>query len=254
MQRLQFLNDVGLAYLTLDRAAHTLSGGESQRIRLATQIGAKLTGVLYVLDEPSIGLHQRDHRQLLQTLLKLRDLGNSVLVVEHDRETIEAADYVVDMGPGAGTQGGHVVFAGKPDALPYAEASLTGQYFSGLKTIPVPMHRRTGNGAAILLSKAAQHNLKQITVSFPLGCLICVTGVSGSGKSSLVIETLYTALAQHLYHQRTKAGRYERIEGLQQIDKVINIDQSPIGRTPRSNPGTYTGLFVFYSRSILQNT
>ncbi|MDA8137108.1 MAG: excinuclease ABC subunit UvrA [Desulfobacteraceae bacterium] len=245
LARLEFLRDVGLAYLTLDRAAHTLSGGESQRIRLATQIGAKLTGVLYVLDEPSIGLHQRDNHKLLQTLLKMRDLGNTVLVVEHDRETIEAADYVIDMGPGAGMHGGEVVFAGPPQALPNAPKSLTGQYLSGQRQIFVPRQRRAGNGTAITITGASHNNLKGITVSFPLGCFIGVTGVSGSGKSSLVIETLHSALAQHLYHSRIAAGRHTRIDGLSHIDKVINIDQSPIGRTPRSNPGTYTGLFAF---------
>lgn len=245
IERLEFLDDVGLSYLTLDRAAHTLSGGESQRIRLATQIGAKLTGVLYVLDEPSIGLHQRDNRKLLQTLLRMKALGNTVLVVEHDRETIEAADYVIDMGPGAGMQGGHVVFAGPAQALPLAENSLTGQYLSGRRQIPIPSQRRPGNGKAITITGASQHNLKQITISFPLGCMVCVTGVSGSGKSSLVIDTLFGALAQHLYQSRTTAGRHETIEGLQHIDRVIHIDQSPLGRTPRSNPSTYTGLFAF---------
>lgn len=245
LERLEFLRDVGLAYLTLDRSAHTLSGGESQRIRLATQIGAKLTGVLYVLDEPSIGLHQRDNHKLLQTLIKMRDLGNTVLVVEHDRETIETSDFVVDMGPGAGMRGGQVVFAGPPGGLSSARDSLTGQYLSGKREIPVPRHRRGGNGKAITIEGAAQNNLKEICVSFPLGCIVCVTGVSGSGKSSLVIETLYSALAQHLYHSRMAVGRYHTIGGLEHIDKVINIDQSPIGRTPRSNPGTYTGMFAF---------
>jgi excinuclease ABC subunit A len=245
IERLEFLNDVGLSYLSLDRAAHTLSGGESQRIRLATQIGAKLTGVLYVLDEPSIGLHQRDHRKLLQTLLRIKALGNTVLVVEHDRETIEAADHVIDMGPGAGTDGGHVVFSGPPQALPLAEHSLTGQYLSGRRQIPIPAQRRPGNGNTLTITGATHHNLKQISVSFPLGCMICVTGVSGSGKSSLVIDTLHGALAQHLYHSHTQAGSHESIQGLEHIDKVIHIDQSPIGRTPRSNPSTYTGLFNF---------
>jgi len=245
IERLTFLNDVGLSYLTLDRAAHTLSGGESQRIRLATQIGAKLTGVLYVLDEPSIGLHQRDHRKLLQTLLRIKALGNTVLVVEHDRETIEAADHVIDMGPGAGIHGGHVVFSGPPQALPLAENSLTGQYLSGRRQIPIPAQRRPGNGNTITITGAGHHNLKRISAAFPLGCMICVTGVSGSGKSSLVIDTLYSVLAQHLYHSHTRAGRHESIQGLEHIDKVIHIDQSPIGRTPRSNASTYTGLFNF---------
>jgi excinuclease ABC subunit A len=245
IERLAFLNDVGLSYLTLDRAAHTLSGGESQRIRLATQIGAKLTGVLYVLDEPSIGLHPRDHRKLLQTLLRIKALGNTVLVVEHDRETIEAADHVIDMGPGAGIHGGHVVFSGPPQGLPLAENSLTGLYLSGRRQIPIPAQRRPGNGNAITITGAGHHNLKRISASFPLGCMICVTGVSGSGKSSLVIDTLYSVLAQHLYLSHTRAGLYESIQGLEHIDKVIHIDQSPIGRTPRSNPSTYTGLFNF---------
>jgi len=245
VERLAFLNDVGLSYLTLDRAAHTLSGGESQRIRLATQIGAKLTGVLYVLDEPSIGLHQRDNRKLLQSLLRMRDQGNSVLVVEHDQETIGAADYVIDMGPGAGIQGGQVVFAGTYPSLLLAKNSLTAEYLSGRRQIAVPSHRRAGNGAAITIVGAEHNNLKSITATFPLGCFICVTGVSGSGKSSLVIDTLYSVLAQHLYRTRTRSGRHTAIQGLASIDKVINIDQSPIGRTPRSNPGTYTGLFSF---------
>ncbi|MBR9980072.1 MAG: excinuclease ABC subunit UvrA, partial [Desulfatitalea sp.] len=234
VERLAFLSDVGLGYLTLDRAAHTLSGGESQRIRLATQIGAKLTGVLYVLDEPSIGLHQRDNRKLLQTLRKMRDLGNSVLVVEHDRETIGAADFIVDMGPGAGMQGGAVVFAGPVEALVDARESLTAQYFSGRRFIPVPTRRRPTDQGAITIVGAAHNNLKQITATFPLGCLVCVTGVSGSGKSSLVIETLFRALTQHLHHSPIRAGHYADIQGIEQIDKVINIDQSSIGRTPRS--------------------
>jgi len=244
VERLGFLERVGLSYLTLDRAAHTLSGGESQRIRLATQIGSKLTGVLYVLDEPSIGLHQRDNRRLLETLIRMRDLGNTVLVVEHDEETIRAADYVVDMGPGAGVHGGEVVFAGPPAEMEQAEASLTGQYLSGKKRIEIPHKRRSGDGKAVIIRGAAEHNLKDIDVRLPLGCFICVTGVSGSGKSSLVIETLYRALSRHLCRSRAAAGAHREIRGLEHLDKVVNIDQSPIGKTPRSNPGTYTGAFT----------
>ena len=245
VERLGFLQSVGLTYLTLDRSAQSLSGGESQRIRLATQIGSKLTGVLYVLDEPSIGLHQKDNRQLLMTLLKMRDLGNTVLVVEHDEETIRAADYVVDMGPGAGVNGGEVVFAGPPAELVTHKTSLTGQYLSGRKSIRVPTARRHNRRQQIVIEGAAQNNLKEIDVSFPLGCLTCVTGVSGSGKSTLIIETLYPALVQRLRHTRISAGNHRDLKGLEYIDKVVNIDQSPIGRTPRSNPGTYTGLFSF---------
>ncbi|MFO7685745.1 MAG: excinuclease ABC subunit UvrA [Desulfobacterales bacterium] len=242
-ERLGFLDNVGLSYLTLDRPAATLSGGESQRIRLATQIGSKLTGVLYVLDEPSVGLHQRDNRRLLQTLRQMRDLGNTVLVVEHDDETIRAADYVVDMGPGAGINGGHVVFAGTPDRLLDDETSLTGQYLSGRRRIEVPRQRRRGNGREIVIEGASANNLKHLDVSFPLGMLICVTGVSGSGKSTLVLETLHHVLAQRIYHARIPAGAHRTVKGLEHIDKVVNIDQSPIGKTPRSNPGTYTGVF-----------
>ena len=245
IQRLEFLKDVGLSYLTLDRTAHTLSGGESQRIRLATQIGARLTGVLYVLDEPSIGLHPRDNHKLLQTLIRMRDLGNTLLVVEHDRETILAADFVIDMGPGAGVNGGQIVYSGPPQALYRAVDSLTGQYFSGRLQIPVPAKRRAGSGRKITIKGARHHNLKEITAQFNLGCFNCVSGVSGSGKSTLVIETLFHALAQHLHGSRQQAGRHQEITGLAEIDKVINIDQSPIGRTPRSNPGTYTGVFNF---------
>jgi excinuclease ABC subunit A len=242
-ERLEFLQDVGLGYLTLDRAAHTLSGGESQRIRLATQIGAKLTGVLYVLDEPSIGLHARDNARLLRTLLKMRDLGNTVMVVEHDQETILAADHVIDMGPGAGLQGGQIIFSGPPEALTLAEASLTGQYLSGRLQIPVPRLRRAAGDKCLSLINSSLNNLKHISVNFPLGCLICITGVSGSGKSSLIVETLFKALCANLYHSRMTSGPYERLLGLEYIDKVINIDQSPIGKTPRSNPATYTGVF-----------
>lgn len=241
--RLGFLADVGLGYLTLSRNATTLSGGEAQRIRLATQVGSKLTGVLYVLDEPSIGLHQRDNLRLLATLMQMRDLGNTVLVVEHDEDTIRAADYVVDMGPGAGVHGGEVVFAGTPKAMLKSPASLTGQYLSGKRGIPVPETRRSPKGF-LRVVEAATHNLKDITVDFPLGCFTCVTGVSGSGKSSLVLETLYKALARRFYRSRVVVGKHKAIEGLEDVDKVIDIDQAPIGRTPRSNPATYTGLFT----------
>ena len=243
--RLSFLKRVGLSYLTLDRPANTLSGGESQRIRLATQIGSKLTGVLYVLDEPSIGLHQRDNRRLLETLLQMRDLGNTVLVVEHDEETIRSADHVVDMGPGAGINGGEVVFSGSPEELLRCEASVTGQYLSGKRRIETPAARRTGNGRSLVLAGASGNNLKKIDVRFPLGCFICVTGVSGSGKSTLVLETLYRALSQRLYRSQTYAAPHSGIEGIEYVDKVVHIDQSPIGRTPRSNPGTYIGVFNF---------
>ena len=242
--RLKFLGDVGLSYLTLNRPAHTLSGGESQRIRLATQIGSKLTGVLYVLDEPSIGLHQRDNQRLLETLMNMRDMGNSVLVVEHDEETILAADHVVDMGPGAGVDGGEIVFQGPPEKLVADEHSLTGKYLSGRLRIEVPPQRRTAGQGEIRITGACQNNLKDIDVGFPLGTFIAVTGVSGSGKSTLVIETLYRAAIRQLQQLNRSAGRYERITGLEEINKVIDIDQSPIGKTPRSNPATYTGLFA----------
>jgi excinuclease ABC subunit A len=252
-ERLGFLENVGLSYLTIDRSADTLSGGESQRIRLATQIGSKLTGVLYVLDEPSIGLHQRDNQQLRETLFQMRDLGNTVLVVEHDEATIRSSDHVVDMGPGAGIKGGYVVFSGQPQGLLDAEKSLTGQYLSGVKSIPVPSNRRRNRKGKIIIRGASQNNLKNIDVEFPVGCFICVTGVSGSGKSSLVLETLYRVLARQLYHARIPAGTYNSVMGLEHIDKVISIDQSPIGRTPRSNPGTYTGVFT-YIRELLSRT
>ena len=242
--RLAFLNDVGLAYLTLDRPAHTLSGGESQRIRLATQIGSKLTGVLYVLDEPSIGLHQRDNARLLATLKQMRDMGNSVLVVEHDEDTIRAADWVVDMGPGAGIAGGSVIFQGPPRDLLTDEASLTGKYLSGRLRIEVPTTRRTPSQGEIRIVGARRNNLKQIEAAFPLGLFTCVTGVSGSGKSTLVLETLYPAARRRLERQRLAAGDHAQITGLEMIDKVIDIDQSAIGKTPRSNPATYTGLFT----------
>jgi excinuclease ABC subunit A len=253
LERLHFLKDVGLGYLTLDRPAHTLSGGESQRIRLATQIGSKLTGVLYVLDEPSIGLHQKDNRRLLSTLLAMRDQGNTIMVVEHDEETVLAADFVIDMGPGAGVNGGEVVFAGKPEQLLEAPDSLTGQYLSGRKTIPVPDKRRSNSDSHLTIIGAAENNLKNIDVDLPLGRFNCITGVSGSGKSTLVIETLYPVLCRKLYHARVPAGKHKRILGLEQIDKVINIDQSPIGRTPRSNPGTYTGVFA-HIRELFSKT
>jgi excinuclease ABC subunit A len=244
-ERLGFLENVGLSYLTIDRSAATLSGGESQRIRLATQIGSKLTGVLYVLDEPSIGLHQRDNRRLLQTLVRMRDLGNTVLIVEHDEETIMSADYIVDMGPGAGIKGGEVVFAGTAEELVQDDNSLTGRYLSGKESINIPATRRTGNGAKLKISGCSGNNLKNIDVEFPLGCFICTTGVSGSGKSTLVLETLNNILARELYHARIPAAPHTRVSGLEHVDKVVNIDQSPIGRTPRSNPGTYTGVFTF---------
>lgn len=252
-ERLGFLENVGLTYLNLDRAAYTLSGGESQRIRLATQIGSKLTGVLYVLDEPSIGLHQRDNERLLSTLKHMRDLGNTVLVVEHDEETILASDHVVDMGPGAGIHGGEVVFSGTPQALMRDPISLTGQYLSGKKQIKIPGRRRPGSGTEIEIKGAAANNLKSIDVKFPLGCLTCVTGVSGSGKSTLVLETLFRALSRKIYHSRILSGRHNEITGIEHVDKVINIDQAPIGRTPRSNPGTYTGIFT-YIRELFSKT
>ena len=241
--RLGFLNNVGLSYLTLSRRASSLSGGEAQRIRLATQIGSSLMGVLYILDEPSIGLHQRDNEKLIATLKSLRDFGNTVLVVEHDEDTINSADYVVDVGPGAGVHGGEIIFAGTAEEIRNCPESITGQYLSGKKFIPVPKTRRAGNGKSVTVIGAAENNLKHIDVSFPLGKLICVTGVSGSGKSSLVNEVLYKALAAELYRAKRKPGQHDRIVGLENLDKVINIDQSPIGRTPRSNPATYTGVF-----------
>ena len=242
--RLEFLDAVGLNYLSLDRAANTLSGGESQRIRLATQIGSKLRGVLYVLDEPSIGLHHKDNARLLSTLEELRDLGNTVVVVEHDEETIRRADYVIDLGPGAGTEGGHVVASGNPETVAQDANSLTGHYLAGKNEIPVPHKRRSPNGKAIVVRGATEHNLQNIDVSFPLGLMTVVTGVSGSGKSTLVNEILYKALAKNIYRALDEPGAHKSIEGLDFIDKVIEIDQSPIGRTPRSNPATYTGVFT----------
>jgi len=242
--RLNFLASVGLEYLTLSRNASTLSGGESQRIRLATQIGSSLMGVLYILDEPSIGLHQRDNDRLIATLHKLRDLGNTVIVVEHDEETMYAADYIVDIGPAAGIHGGEVICAGTIDEIKACERSLTGQYLSGKKYIEVPVARRKGNGNMLTVKGASQNNLQNINVSFPLGVFNCVTGVSGSGKSSLVNEIIYKKLAADLNRAKTRAGKHNEIVGLEYLDKVIDINQSPIGRTPRSNPATYTGVFT----------
>jgi excinuclease ABC subunit A len=241
-ERLSFLENVGLDYLTLDRTSGTLSGGEGQRIRLATQIGSSLVGVLYILDEPSIGLHQRDNRRLLETLKQLRDLGNTVLVVEHDEETILEADHVIDMGPRAGVHGGRIVAQGTPGEVIDDRESLTGDYLSGRRSIPLPEHRRKAKGT-LSIRGASANNLKNLDVDIPLGVMTCVTGVSGSGKSTLILDTLYKALAQRLYRTRERSGKVASIGGLEQLDKVIDIDQSPIGRTPRSNPATYTGLF-----------
>jgi excinuclease ABC subunit A len=245
ISRLQFLNNVGLDYLSLDRSAETLSGGEAQRIRLASQIGSGLTGVMYVLDEPSIGLHQRDNARLLTTLKHLRDLGNSVIVVEHDTDAILSADHVVDMGPGAGEHGGHVVAQGTPDDIRSAEHSLTGQYLAGRREIPFPAHRHKADlKRTLTITGATGNNLQEVTLNLPVGLFVCVTGVSGSGKSTLINDTLYHAVARHLYGSSAEPAPYVEMEGLEHYDKVISVDQSPIGRTPRSNPATYTGLFT----------
>jgi excinuclease ABC subunit A len=249
VNRLQFMIRVGLDYLSLDRSSATLSGGEAQRIQLATQIGSGLAGVIYILDEPTIGLHPRDNARLLAILQELKKLGNTVLVVEHDRETILEADHVIDMGPGAGVQGGEVVAQGTPKEITESAQSLTGNYLCGRRVIPVPLHRRRGRGKTLILKGARQNNLKGVTVEFPIGTMTCVTGVSGSGKSSLVVDTLYRAMAQVIHRSRVGTRLFDEIKGWDQFDRVINIDQAPIGRTPRSNPATYTGLFT-YTRAL----
>ncbi|MFA6612329.1 MAG: excinuclease ABC subunit UvrA, partial [Dehalococcoidales bacterium] len=242
--RLNFLVNLGLDYLTLDRVSSTLSGGEGQRIRLATQVGSGLMGVLYVCDEPTVGLHPADDERLISTLTRLRDIGNTVLVVEHDESMMRTADYIIDMGPGAGEHGGYMVACGTLEEIKRCPGSLTGQYLSGEKVIPIPGERRKGNGKSIVIRGASENNLKDIDVSIPLGCFVSVTGVSGSGKSTLMHEVLYKKLAQILYHSREKPGSCRDIEGIGHIDKLIHIDQGPIGRTPRSNPATYTGTFT----------
>ena len=242
--RLKFLKDVGLDYLTLDRTASTLSGGEAQRIRLATQIGSGLMGVLYVCDEPSVGLHPVDDHLLIDTLKRLRDLGNTVIIVEHDEAIMRSADHIIDLGPGAGEHGGHVVATGTVEEVSEHPDSITGQYLSSRKKIPLPEERRTGNGGELVVKGARENNLKDVDLSIPMGMLVCITGVSGSGKSSLIYEVLYKRLAQMLYGARDKPGECDAVHGIENIDKVVNIDQSPIGRTPRSNPATYTGAFT----------
>ena len=249
-ERLTFLDNVGVGYLQLDRAAATLSGGEAQRLRLATQIGSQLVGVLYILDEPSIGLHQRDNGKLIGTLERLRDLGNTVLVVEHDEQMMRAADRLVDMGPGAGEHGGHVVAEGTAEEVEQNTDSVTGQFLSGKRAIAVP-ERRTEDHGSFWVRGASQHNLKDIDVEFPVGKFVCVTGVSGSGKSTLVNEIVFKALANRLHRMRVKPGEHDELEGIERFDKVIDIDQSPIGRTPRSNPATYTELFDAHPRAVL---
>ncbi len=253
LNRLNFMQDVGLSYLTLDRTANTLSGGEAQRIRLATQIGSKLSGVIYVLDEPSIGLHQNDNAKLIKTLFMLRDLGNTVIVVEHDVDTMLASDYILDVGPGAGKDGGQIIAAGTPQEIMKNPNSITGQYLSGKKEIAVPKNRRKGNGKYLQIIKASEHNLKNVSAKFPLGVFIGVTGVSGSGKSTLINDILVKEVSKVVYGSRTHVGKHERIEGIENLDKIINIDQSPIGRTPRSNPATYTGVFTDV-RDLFANT
>jgi excinuclease ABC subunit A len=242
--RLGFMKNVGLDYLSLERQAASLSGGEAQRIRLATQIGSSLMGVLYILDEPSIGLHQRDNQRLIDTLLYLRDLGNTLIVVEHDEQTLRTADYLVDLGPGAGIHGGHVIAHGTPEEVMQVKESLTGQYLAGTLAMSIPKTRRTGNGLSIKLKKVTEHNLKGINVEIPLGIFACITGVSGSGKSTLLQDVLVPALSNKIYRSTKAEGAYKTLEGAENIDKVINIDQSPIGRTPRSNPATYVEVFT----------
>ena len=251
--RLSFLINVGLEYLNLNRTAGTLSGGESQRIRLATQIGSRLSGILYVLDEPSIGLHQRDNQKLINSLLEMRDLGNTLIVVEHDTETMMQADYLIDIGPLSGAHGGHVMAAGTPEEVMNTKDSITGQYLSGKLKIDVPKTRRKGNGKFIELKGCKENNLKNINVSFPLATFTCVTGVSGSGKSSLVNEILYKVISNNIYKSKDKPGKYKSINGLEYVDKIINVSQDPIGRTPRSNPATYTGVFDDI-RDVFANT